>query len=410
MTSINIFLVGGAVRDKLLGLEPKDLDYVVVGASPQDMLDRGFLPVGKDFPVFLHPDTKEEHALARTERKQGHGYTGFITHTAADVTLEDDLARRDLTINAMALTAEGVLVDPFGGQQDLANKIIKHTTAAFAEDPVRVLRIARFMARFGQEWSIHPQTFALMQQMHRFGELSHLTPDRVWRETEKALNEPFPHLYFETLLGFGIFPEIESMVGVPQPPQHHPEGDVYVHTMLSLQRAAELQCDTETRFAVLCHDFGKPPTFATAGNLHGHEQAGVPVIDAFCERLRIPNRFRQLAKLSSAYHTRCHKLFEMRPKRIHALIVEELAAHKHPARFEQFLMSCICDAQGRGETLRNVAYPQAAAARRYLAAVMQVDTKKVAQRAIDRGCVGPEVGLLIREAHIQAIRENIAPT
>lgn len=407
MENKSIYLVGGAVRDTLLGVAPKDKDYVVVGSTPQDMLLRGFLSVGKDFPVFLHPDTKEEYALARTERKRGHGYAGFAVHTSADVTLEDDLARRDLTINAMAISLDGELFDPFDGQSDLANKIIRHTTAAFSEDPVRVLRVARFMARFGDEWTIHPDTLTLMKQVHASGELSYLTAERVWKETEKALGEPHPHLYFETLLGFGLFPEIESMVGVPQPPQYHPEGDVFVHTMLALKRAAELQCDVETRFAVLCHDFGKAPTFAAFGNLHGHEQAGAPVIDAFCDRYRIPNLFRQLAKLSSVHHTRCHKMFEMTPRRVHSLIVEDLAAHKHPARFEQFLLSCMCDAQGRGETLREVEYKQAEAARQYLAAVLQVDTKYVAQRAMAKGKKGQDVGLLIREAQIQAIRDAI---
>ena len=244
-----VYLVGGAVRDQLLNIASKDNDYVVIGETPQTMESLGFVPIGSDFPVYLHPKTKEEYALGRTERKSGKGYTGFVVDASPNVTLEEDLARRDLTINSMALDENGTVIDPFNGQSDLHNKILRHTTEAFVEDPVRVLRIARFLARYGSEWRIHPSTYALMRELKNKGELNHLVPERVWLETEKALGEKHPELYFQALHGLGIFPEIESMQGVPQPANHHPEGDVFVHTMLVLRRAADLNFNLETRFA-----------------------------------------------------------------------------------------------------------------------------------------------------------------
>lgn len=398
------FLVGGAVRDMILGLHPKDRDYVVVGSTPEEMISEGFTQVGADFQVFLHPVSKEEYALASTKRKSG---TGFSVCSSPDVTLEDDLSRRDLTINAMAMNGDGTIIDPFGGQSDLALKVLKHTTDAFADDPLRVLRVARFMARFGSEWSIHPKTMELMWLIQKSGALSKLTPERIWKETEKALSEPHPHLYFETLSGMGIFPEIDSMVGVEQPPEHHPEGDVFTHTMLCLKKSAEMHCDVETRFAVLCHDFGKASIFKKTGKLHGHEQAGVAVIHAFCDRIRVPNRFRELARLSSDNHTRCHVIFAMQPKKIWSLLVENLAANKNRERFEQFLQVCVCDAQGRGPILENAPYPQADAARHYLDAIMTVDTKSVAKRAASRGKTGSAIGDEIKTEQIQAIRKTL---
>lgn len=403
----NIFVVGGAVRDELLGLKPKDIDYVVVGSTPEEMFLEGFEQVGADFPVFLHPISKEEFALARTERKSGKGYGGFTVDSSPDVTLEEDLARRDLTINSMAKDQEGNIIDPFNGKDDLKNKVLRHTTIAFAEDPLRVLRIARFMARYGEEWTIHPDTLSLMKQIQLSGELDNLTPERVWKETEKALSEPSPHLYFETLSDMGLFPELDAMKGVEQPPKHHPEGDVFVHTMLALKQAADLGFDVETRFAVLCHDFGKSIAFKTHGNLHGHEQMGVPEIDVFCDRFRVPSRFRQLAKLTSDNHTRCHKIFEMQPKSIYKLIVTNLVANKNPQRFEQFIHACICDAQGRGPTKINEPYPQADFARKMLKSVMSVNTKLVAQLAINSGKSGEAVGEAIKVAQISAIRRSL---
>lgn len=403
-----IFLVGGAVRDELLGLEPKDKDYVVVGSTANDMLLRGFEQVGADFPVFIHPVTSEEYALARTERKSGKGYAGFVVDASTDVTLEEDLSRRDLTINSMAKDGDGNIIDPYGGQDDLKNKVLRHTTNAFSEDPLRVLRIARFLARYGEEWTIHPETMTLMQSIYASGELQYLTPERVWKETEKALSEPYPELYFKALNGLGLFPEIESMVGVPQPEKHHPEGDVFKHTMLVLRRAADLGFDAETRFAALCHDFGKAETFKNNGNLHGHDANGVPVIHEFCDRLKIPNKFRDIAVLTSDNHTRCHKLFELTPKTLHKLIIENMAANKHRERFNQFLNACICDAQGRGPTMVNKAYPQADVAQKLLDVVLMVNIKLVAQIAMQQGKKGPAIGEAIRVAQIDAIREGMS--
>lgn len=404
----NVYLVGGAVRDSLLGHESKDKDYVVVGATTQAMSSLGFQSVGSDFPVFLHPETKDEYALARTERKNGKGYTGFSVDASTSVTLEEDLARRDLTINSMALDANGKVIDPFNGQTDLKNKVLRHTTEAFAEDPVRVLRVARFLARYGEEWTIHPDTYALMKQLRDNGELTHLVSERVWKETEKALGEKYPQLFFEALNGLGIFPEIEAMVGVPQPENHHPEGDVYTHTMLVVKQAADLSFDIETRFAALTHDFGKAYCHQERGNLIGHEQAGINVIEAFCERLKVPNRFKALATLTSDNHTRCHKLFELTPKKLHKLIIENMNALEHPKRFQQFLQACLCDAQGRGETFVNRAYPQLLLAQSLLIALTQLDKKAVVKLAISQGKRGPDIGGAVREAEIKSLRVFLA--
>lgn len=404
----NVYLVGGAVRDSLLGHESKDKDYVVVGETTQTMTMLGFRSVGSDFPVFLHPETKDEYALARTERKNGKGYTGFVVDASTNVTLEDDLARRDLTINSMALDANGKVIDPFNGQTDLKNKVLRHTTNAFAEDPVRVLRVARFLARYGEEWTIHPDTYSLMKQLRDNGELTHLVSERVWKETEKALGEKYPHLYFEALNGLGIFPEIEMMVGVLQPENHHPEGDVYTYTMLVIKRAADLSFDVETRFAALTHDFGKAYCYQQRGNLLGHEQEGIAVIEEFCERLKIPNRFKALAILTSDNHTRCHKLFELTPKKLHKLIVENMNAMEHPIRFKQFLQACLCNAQGRGETYVNRAYPQLLFAQSLLKTLTQLDKKAVVQLAISQGKIGHEIGGAVREAEIDCLRKHLA--
>lgn len=404
----NVYLVGGAVRDSLLGHESKDKDYVVVGATTSTMSSLGFQSIGSDFPVFLHPETKDEYALARTERKNGKGYTGFSVDASTSVTLDEDLARRDLTINSMALDVNGNVIDPFNGQVDLKNKVLRHTTEAFVEDPVRVLRVARFLARYGEEWTIHPDTYALMKQLRDIGELTHLVSERVWKETEKALGEKYPQLFFEALNGLGIFPEIEAMVGVPQPENHHPEGDVYKHTMLVVKRSADLSFDIETRFAALTHDFGKAYCHQERGNLIGHEQAGIAVIEAFCERLKVPNRFKALATLTSDNHTRCHKLFELTPKKLHKLIIENMNALEHPKRFQQFLQACLCDAQGRGETFVNRAYPQLLLAQSLLIALTQLDKKAVVQLAISQGKIGPDIGGAVREAEIKSLRVFLA--
>lgn len=399
-----VYLVGGAVRDKLLNIQSKDNDYVVIGETPETMEALGFLPIGSDFPVYLHPNTKEEYALGRTERKSGKGYTGFVVDASPNVTLEEDLARRDLTINSMALDENGTIIDPFNGQADLKNKILRHTTQAFVEDPVRVLRIARFLARYGSDWSIHPSTTALMHELKNKGELEHLVPERVWLETEKALGEKHPELYFQALDGLGIFPEIEQMKNTPQPANHHPEGDVFVHTMLVLRRAADLGFNLETRFAALTHDFGKALSYKKRGNLRGHEREGVAVVEAFCERLKVPNRFRDIGVLTSDNHTLCHTLEQLRPQTIHKLIVTNLNALVHPERFIAFTQACQCDAQGRGETLVDKPYPQAAKLRAIHNELQKMDKKQIVQDALKSGKKGPEIGETIKQAEIDCIK------
>ena len=399
-----VYLVGGAVRDKLLNIKSKDNDYVVIGETPKTMESLGFVPIGSDFPVYLHPKTKEEYALGRTERKSGKGYTGFVVDASPTVTLEEDLARRDLTINSMALDEHGNIIDPFNGQTDLQNKTLRHTTEAFVEDPVRVLRIARFLARYGSDWRIHPSTYALMRELKNKGELNHLVPERVWLETEKALGEKYPELYFEALQGLGVFPELERMVNVPQPANHHPEGDVFVHTMLVLRRAADLNFNLEARFAALTHDFGKALSFKKYGNLRGHEREGVAVIEAFCERLKVPNRFRDVGVLTSDNHTLCHTIDQLRPQTIHKLIVTNLNALVHPERFIAFTQACQCDAQGRGETLVDKPYPQAAKLRAIHTELQKMDKKQVVQNALKNGKKGPEIGEEVKLAEINCIK------
>lgn len=401
------YLVGGAVRDELLGYAAKDKDYVVVGATTDQMLQCGFQSVGSDFPVFLHPETKDEYALARTERKSGRGYTGFTVDASTEVTLEEDLARRDLTINSMAMDECGNVIDPFNGRGDLQKKLLRHTSEAFVEDPLRVLRIARFLARFGDQWSIHSDTQALMLQLKESGELSHLVAERVWQETEKALAEKYPQLYFKALNGLGVFPEIEMMVEVPQPEQHHPEGDVFNHTMLVLKRAADYGFDLETRFAALTHDFGKAPYYEKYQSLLGHEQLGVTVIEDFCERLKVPTRFKKLATLTSDNHTKCHKIIELTPKKLHKLLIENMAALQHPLRFKQFLQACLCDAQGRGERFVDRAYPQSQYAQALIEVLAKFDKKAAVQLAISRGRKGPEIAAAVREEEIQALRSYL---
>ena len=306
--SLKIFLVGGAVRDKRLNLPVYDRDWVIEGATPEELIAQGFQQVGKDFPVFLHPKSREEYALARTERKSGHGYTGFVTYFAPDVTLEQDLLRRDLTINAMAESADGTLIDPYGGLNDLNNKVLRHVSDAFHEDPLRVLRVARFAARFAHlGFYVAPETMALMAQMTADNELQNLTPERVWRETEKALITQSPQVYFQVLRDCGalavLFPEIDNLFGVPAPEKWHPEIDTGIHTLMALAIAAELTDEIDVRFATLTHDLGKgltPPEYWP--HHHGHGPAGVKLVEALCQRLRVPNAIRELAKIVAEYH------------------------------------------------------------------------------------------------------------
>lgn len=356
------YLVGGAVRDTLLDLPVSERDWVVVGATPGQMLALGYQQVGRDFPVFLHPESKEEYALARTERKSGNGYTGFICHAAPDVTLEADLLRRDLTINAIAQTEEGELIDPYGGQYDLQQRLLRHVSPAFQEDPLRVLRVARFAARFAHlGFHIAEETLALMQFMTRTGELAFLTPERVWKETEKALITRSPQVYFQVLRDCGalavLFPEIDNLYGVPAPAQWHPEIDSGVHTLMTLMIASRLTPEIDVRFATLCHDVGKaltPPELWPRH--HGHGPAGVKLVEELCQRLRVPNALRDLAKLVAEYHDLVHTVTVLQPKTLMKLF-DALDVWRKPERLEKLALTSEADARGR-TGFEESSYPQ----------------------------------------------------
>lgn len=398
---MKIYLVGGAVRDKLLGLPVKDKDYVVVGATPEEMLARGFKMVGNDFPVFLHPQTKCEYALARTERKVAPGYKGFVVHARPDVTLEQDLERRDLTINAMAESDTGELIDPFGGARDLRQGILRHVSPAFAEDPLRVLRVARFAARFG--FRVADETLALMRDLVDRGEMETLVPERVWSELERALAENMPWRFIEVLRDCGangrLFPEIEALFGVPQPPKYHPEIDTGVHTLLVLRQATALSTDTQVRFAALVHDLGKGATPRDQWPKHiAHDRRGVPLVQALCARLRAPHGYRDLAVRVAQYHLIAHLAQALRPSTVLRLL-EGLDAFRRPERVEPFLLACTADMRGR-QGRENEAYPQADILRRAFAAARAVD----ARTALDQGLVGEALGAEIRRQRIEAIR------
>ncbi|MBL0231739.1 MAG: multifunctional CCA addition/repair protein [Moraxellaceae bacterium] len=349
---MNIYLVGGAVRDSLLGRAVKDRDWVVVGATPQQLLSLGYQAVGKDFPVFLHPKTHEEYALARTERKIGTGYHGFSCDAAPHISLEQDLARRDLTINAMAQDQHGQLIDPYGGQADLNARLLRHVSEAFSEDPLRVLRVARFAARYaGLGFTVAPETLTLMQHMVNAGELNHLTVERVWQETDKALNENYPDVYIQVLRDCGalkvLFPEIDQLFGVPQRAEYHPEIDTGIHLLMCLQVAARDQLSPQIRFAILMHDLGKGITPAHILPRHiGHEQAGVPLVKAFCARYKVPKEYQQLAELVCEYHLECHRVVELQAKTLWKKL-QALDALRRPQRFKDFLLACKADTQGR---------------------------------------------------------------
>ncbi len=408
---MEIYLVGGAVRDKRLGLPVVDRDYVVVGATPDEMIAQGFRPVGADFPVFLHPTTKAEYALARTERKHGRGYKGFVVHAAADVTLEDDLRRRDLTINAMAETLDGRLIDPFGGARDLEQRRLRHVSPAFAEDPVRILRVARFAARFAPRgFQVADETLVLMRGMVEAGEIDHLVPERVWAELVRALAEETPSRFFEILRACGalarLFAELDALYGVPQPPLHHPEVDTGVHVMLVIDQAARLPPDTRVRFAALMHDVGKGTTPRAEWPRHvGHEARSVELIDKFCERLRVPNEHRDLALLVARHHGLCHRLAELRPSTVLELL-EALDAFRRPERVELYAVTCEADARGR-TGLEAKPYPQRVDLARAFAAARTVDTAGIAAQAAEQGLTGEAVGARIRERRIHAIKEAL---
>lgn len=396
------YLVGGGVRDKLLGLPIKDRDWVVVGSSPEEMIANGFQPVGKDFPVFLHPKTHEEYALARTERKTAPGYKGFIVHAEPNVTLEEDLARRDLTINAIAQAEDGTLIDPYHGQQDLKDKILRHVSPAFVEDPVRVLRIARFAARF--DFTIADETLILIKKMVDAKELDYLVPERVWQEVEKALATAKPSLFFMALREAGalksLFPEVDCLFGVPQEPKWHPEIDTGVHVMMVIDQAAKLTDDIAVRFAALCHDLGKGTTPAEILPKHnGHEARSVELAHSLCQRIRVPKEMETLALKVAEYHTHVHLLFELCPATI-LKVIEALDAFRRPERFEQYLLAGEADFRGR-PGYENLPLPAIGVFRDCLHASQTV----TAQAFVEAGKRGPAIGEAIRKQRIKLIEQ-----
>lgn len=402
---MQIYLVGGAVRNQLLKLPVHERDWLVVGATIDNMLDAGYQAVGKEFPVFLHPKTKEEYALARTERKTGHGYTGFSCISDSSITLEEDLLRRDLTVNAIAQDADGVLHDPYGGLHDIENRILRHVSPAFREDPLRVLRVARFAASFHHlGFTIASGTMKLMQEIVRSGELSHLIPERIWLETDKALKTQAPQVYFQVLRECGalnvLFPEVEALFGVPQTEKYHPEIDTGIHTMMVLEQAAKLTDDTAIRFSALVHDLGKALTPKELLPKHpNHEIAGLVPVKALCQRLKVPNEYQTIALRVCEFHLLSHRAKELRPATVHKLFTA-LNAWRDPHRLEQFILACKADSQGR-LGFENKPYPQEAYFKHLFAAA-----KKITINSINTSnLVGAEIGLAIKNAQMQAIAQ-----
>nr|WP_246538447.1 multifunctional CCA addition/repair protein [Nissabacter archeti] len=398
-------MVGGAVRDALLHLPVTEQDWVVVGATPEQLLEQGYQQVGRDFPVFLHPVSREEYALARTERKSGNGYTGFECHAAPDVSLEQDLLRRDLTINAIARDAHGALIDPYHGVRDLNDRVLRHVSAAFSEDPLRVLRVARFAARFAHlGFTVAPETQALMQQMADGGELAHLTPERVWKETEKALLTRDPQVYFQVLRDCGalkvLFPEVDRLFGVPAPAKWHPEIDTGIHTLMTLKIAAELSPAVDVRFSALCHDLGKGLTPPEHWPHHpGHGPAGVKLVDELCRRLRVPNPVRDLALLVAEHHDLIHTINRLRPETLLKLF-DSIDVWRKPQRLEQMIMTSEADARGR-TGLENNPYPQGDYLRAAYHAANSVSIKEV----LDAGLQGTAIRDELRRRRITVLTD-----
>jgi tRNA nucleotidyltransferase (CCA-adding enzyme) len=403
MRTMRVYLVGGAVRDRLLGLAPRERDWVVVGSSPAELEAAGYLPVGREFPVFLHPASHEEYALARLERKVAPGYRGFSTEFSPAVTLEEDLRRRDLTINAIAESDAGELIDPYGGRADLEARLLRHVSDAFVEDPVRVLRVARFAARFASRgFRVADETLALMRRMSTTGELGALVPERVWQETERALDSEHPEVFFQTLRECGalaaIFPEVDALYGVPQPPKWHPEIDTGVHVMLALAWAAHNGASTAVRFAVLAHDLGKartPPELWPKH--HGHEELGVAVVEALADRLKVPGSYRELAILAAREHTMVHRALELRPETVLKLL-QECDAFRRPERFGELLQACEADARGR-TGFETRPYPQAAYLRAALTAAAAVTLPEEQRRNLK----GPAIGAEMKRRRVLAV-------
>ena len=406
---MQIYMVGGAVRDKLLGRPVNDHDWVVVGATPEQMLALGYLPVGRDFPVFLHPDTREEYALARTERKSGRGYRGFVVQSSPDVTLEEDLARRDLTINAIAISAEPSSAtghfDPYGGERDLQDRVLRHVTDSFREDPVRILRVARFAARF-TDFTVAPETMQLMREMVAHGEADHLVAERVWQELARGLMEERPSRMFDVLRECGalkvVLPEVDRLWGVPQRPEYHPEVDTGVHLMMVLDMAARLATTLTVRFACLVHDLGKGTTPADMLPRHiGHEQRSAKLLKGLCERLRVPTECRETADVVAREHGNIHRSGELGAAALVRLI-ERCDGIRKPARFDEILLACECDARGR-LGFDEAPYPQRQRLREALAAVQSVATSVIAARAAESGVTGQKVGEMIHAARVRAV-------
>ena len=406
---MQIYMVGGAVRDKLLGRPVNDHDWVVVGATPEQMLALGYLPVGRDFPVFLHPETREEYALARTERKSGRGYRGFVVQSSPDVTLEEDLARRDLTINAIAVGADPSSAtghfDPYGGERDLQDRVLRHVTDSFREDPVRILRVARFAARF-TDFTVAPETMQLMREMVAHGEADHLVAERVWQELARGLMEERPSRMFDVLRECGalkvVLPEVDRLWGVPQRPEYHPEVDTGVHLMMVLDMAARLATTLTVRFACLVHDLGKGTTPADMLPRHiGHEQRSAKLLKGLCERLRVPTECRETADVVAREHGNIHRSGELGAAALVRLI-ERCDGIRKPARFDEILLACECDARGR-LGFDEVPYPQRQRLSEALAAVQSVATRVIAARAAESGVTGQKVGEMIHAARVRAV-------
>lgn len=392
---MKIYLVGGAVRDGLLNRTVIERDWVVVGANSETLLNQGYTAVGRDFPVFLHPETKEEYALARTERKTGVGYTGFACSAEPNVTLEEDLLRRDLTINAMAMSDAGDIIDPYGGQQDLQDKLLRHVSPAFAEDPLRVLRVARFAARYAHlGFTVAPQTRALMYSMAKSGELAHLVAERVWKEMERSLGERSPQVFFQVLRACNalkvLLPELDCLYGIPNPPRWHPEVDSGVHTMMVLARASTLSSSLEVRFAAVMHDLGKGLTPSELWPSHrGHEEKGVSPIMNICQRFKLPHKYKELAILASCHHILVHKVAELRASTIVSLL-EKTDAFRRPQRFEDLLLVCQADSEGRGE-LPTKPYQQAVFLRAVLAELNKIEVKSILETGLQGAAIKNEI-------------------
>jgi tRNA nucleotidyltransferase (CCA-adding enzyme) len=401
---MQIYKVGGAVRDRLLGRPISEIDWVVVGASAEQMLELGYRPVGADFPVFLHPKTGEEYALARTERKSGRGYGGFTFFASPDVTLEEDLIRRDLTVNAMAEDDHGTLIDPYGGQRDLEARVLRHVSPAFAEDPLRVLRVARFAARYAPlGFSVAPETLALMRQLSESGELSALTPERSWKEISRALMEPRPDVFIQVLRDCGalhvLLPEVDALFGIPQPAAHHPEIDTGVHVLSVLRQCAEHQQPLTVRWACLLHDVGKGLTPEAEWPRHiAHEQKGLKLIRAINQRCKTPRDCQELALQVGEFHTHGHRALELKAATLLKLL-QGFDVFRRPQRFEEFIAACEMDARGRlGLEQRD--YPQAD----YLRAAIQAARAVAVQPLLERGLKGAELGEALQEERLQALQ------